>query len=217
MCTWNMFCQVSGSCVFLVLVAATLCVSSSDSWKIALGVPRSQEYPSLNILVDVFDLHCSLLPGLWPMLFLPSLFFLTCFWSRGFVPYSTRRRVRGGSNAKLWYVHISLQSVYLPQRPDSEWHSYKQWVKDLMCTVQTSCHGLGTCTWLKNKHLTCINIWCVFLVKILCPCAVFLEDLHSSIFPQSIKYNLVLILPWAAGRDLIDAVDKFIWMQVYVI
>lgn len=174
---WNIFCQVSGSCVFLVLVSATLCLSSSDSWKIALGVSWSQEYPSLNILV-MSDLHCSLPPGLWPMLFLPSLFFLTCFWSRGFISYSTRSRVRGGSNAKLWYVHISLQSVYLLQRSDGEWHSYKQWVKDLMCTVQTSCHGLGTCTWLKNKHLTCINIWCVFLVKILCPCAVFLEDLE---------------------------------------
>lgn len=113
-------------------------------------------------------------------------FFLRCFWSRGFVSCTTRSRVRGGSNAKLWYVHISLQSVYLPQRPDSDWHSYKQWVKDLMCTVQTSCHGLGTCTWLKNKHLTCINIWCVFLVKILCPYAVFLEDLlFILLFSQS--------------------------------
>lgn len=128
--------------------------------------------------VDVFDLHCSLPPGLWPMLFIPSLFFLRCFWTRGFVSYSTGSRVRGGSNAKLWYVHISLQSVYLPQRPDSEWHSYKQWVKDLMCTIQTSCHGLDTCTWLKNKHLTCINI-CIFSwLKSCVPVQCFLEDLQ---------------------------------------
>lgn len=215
----NIVCQVSGSCVFLVLVSAALCLSSSDSRKTALDVSWSRECLSLSILVDALGLHCSLPPGLWPILLFPSLFFLTFFWSRGFVSYSTKSRVRGGSNAKLWYVPISLQSVYLPQRPDSEWHSYKQWVKDLMCTVQTSCHDLGTCTWLKNKHLTCINIWCVFLVKILYPCAVlFLRPkVHSSIFPPSIRYNPGLILLQAAGYDSIPAVNKLTWMQVCVI
>lgn len=103
-----------------------------------------------------------------------TVFLLTFFWSRDFVSCSTKSRARGGSNAKLWYAPSSFQSVYLPQRPDSEWHSYKQWVRDLMCTVQTSCHDLGTWTWLKNKHLACINIWCVFLVRMLCPFAIFL-------------------------------------------
>lgn len=179
-CILNAVCWVSGCLVFTVWASATCLVWQwqTSSCSECLVVPR--ETAGLAVELDglcrslptellcsncvwfvLFSASCFMISSLSPITVFSDILLLKRFC----VLQCTKSRVGDGSNAKLRYVPISLQSVYLPQRPDSEWHSYKQWVKDLMCTAQTSCHDLGTCTWLKNKHLSCINIWCVLLVK----------------------------------------------------